>query len=141
MSLSTFVQKHHVNSGTKCAMEYNNLPEGSLYLPLNEIEGWKTYSAASAEGQREEEELNGEDLNVAVRGNEGAAPLGEIDNELAVEGGIALSDDYVKLKLSHFTTRKLSWLAGLRGRFNGKSTDELVDLALQEYRKKPFQLE
>jgi len=151
MSLSTFVQKHHVNSGSKCLTEYNNLPEGSLYLPLNEIEGWKTYSAASGrrQGEREElnveelnvKELNMEELNVAAPDNEGTGDRGEVDSELAVGGGVALSDDYIKLKLSQNSKKKLSWLAGLRGRYSGKSDDELVDMALQEYRKEPFPLE
>ena len=149
MSLSTYIQKHHVNAGAKCKPGFDSLPEGALFLPLDEIQGWRTYSDSSADQQGEltvdelnVEELNVEQLNVASRANE--ADVGEhseVDDGSAVGGGVALGDDYVKSKLSHCSKKKLSWLAGLKGRFSGKGTEELVDLALEEYRKKPFELE
>jgi len=149
MSLSTYIQKHHVNAGAKCKQGFDNLPEGALFLPLNEIQGWRTYSDSSADQQGElvvdnlnVEQLDVEQMNVATRDDdEGTSDHGEVNNELGVGGGVALSDDYIKSKLSRNSKKKLSWLAGLKGRFSGKDTGELVDLALQEYRKKPFELE
>jgi len=42
MSLSTYVQKHHVHSGGNCLKEGRgqDLPEGSQYIELQDITGW-----------------------------------------------------------------------------------------------------
>jgi len=45
MTMSTFVQKHKVHGGKNCSEGSADLPPGSLYLPLDEIKGWRTVPA------------------------------------------------------------------------------------------------
>jgi hypothetical protein len=121
-----------------------NLPEGSLFLPLNEIEGWHVYTGASAAAQEGADEGK-EGVEGVLRG-EGE---GEVEGEVVIstanerdgyEGTDFLTDDYVKLKLTQLSSRQLAWKAGLRGKFTGKSNEELIDLALSAYRANPFPL-